>query len=272
MSKAIKHIQAGLLHIEVLGRIPEGKRKRRSVRAKATPPAQQFYNLKHSWQELELTIAANFGARDWVFTFTYDDSCLPPDKKRAGDLFQRFIRRLRRVRKRRGQALRYIFVTEGFHSKSKSGPFEADGTLEDRRIHHHCILNCTGPGDLEEILSLWQYGGCIRAEPIDVHYYRDLAKYLTKEAREFGRPRPGERTWRGSRNLRKYQVEYIEIPTESVTLSPPYGAVDYTQFGERNPYGYGGCVGARYLLFPEPETQTYSYTQGRRPPPNNFYP
>ena len=44
-------------------------------------------------------------------------------------------------------------------------------------------------------------------------------------------------------------------------------AVDYAQFGEQNPYGYGVCVGARYLLFPKAEASTYSYSQGRRPPP-----
>ena len=51
MAKAIKHIQAGLLHIEVLGTVPEGKKRRRAARAGPTPPAQQFYNLKHAWQD-----------------------------------------------------------------------------------------------------------------------------------------------------------------------------------------------------------------------------
>lgn len=270
MAKAIKHIQAGLLHIEVLGTVPEGKKRRRAARAGPTPPAQQFYNLKHAWQELELKIAANFAGRDWVLTFTYDNAHLPPDKAAAGMQLQKFLRRLRAVRRRRGESLKYIFVTEGFHARDRDGPFFEDGALEDRRIHHHVLLNSTGPGDLEEFRSLWQCGGYVRAEPLDVHYYRELAKYLTKEARQFGRPKPGERTWRASRNLAKYQVDYIDLPTDSVTLAPPYGAVDYTRFGEQNPYGYGVCAGARYLLFPAPEAPVYSYTQGRRPPPNNF--
>ena len=106
-------------------------------------------------------------------------------------------------------------------------------------------------------------GGYIRAEPVDVHYYRELAKYLTKEAREFGRAKPGERTWNKSRNLKAYDVEYIEIPSDSVTLSPPPGAVDYVQFTERNPFGFADCVGARYLLFEEEHPPEYSYTSGR---------
>ena len=135
--------------------------------------------------------------------------------------------------------------------------------VEDRRLHHHVVINTTGIDDLEEIRSLWQGGGYIRAEPLDVHYYRELAKYMTKEAREFGRPKPGERTWRASRNLQKPVVEYIEIPSDSVTLAPPYGAVDYEPFSEKNPYGYADCIGARYLLFPEREHIAYSYNQPR---------
>ena len=118
-------------------------------------------------------------------------------------------------------------------------------------------------GDLDELRSLWTGGGYIRAEPLDVHYYRELAKYLTKEAREFGRPRPGERTWRASRNIPKPQVEYIEIPSDSITLAPPSGAVDYEPFAVSNPYGFAACVGARYLLFPQRERAAHSYNQPR---------
>ena len=154
-------------------------------------------------------------------------------------------------------------MTEGFHEKRENDWLEGDGSLEDCRLHHHVVINTTGGGDLEEIRSLWHGGGYIRAEPLDVHYYRELAKYLTKEAREFGRPKPGERTWRASRNLQKPVVEYIEIPSNSVTLAPPHGAVDYEQFCEANPYGYGESIGARYLLFPAREQVEYSYTKAR---------
>lgn len=276
MAKAIKHIRAGLLHIEVIGSVPEPQpgRRGRAGRSRPTSLAQQFYNNKCSWRELELLLAASYGSRDLVLTFTYDDAHLPPDKRSAGVCMQKFFRRLRAVRRRRGQELKYIFVTEGFHGRGEDDTFGGDGKLEDRRIHHHVVINSTGPGDLEEIRSLWQYGGYLRAEPVDVHYYRELAKYLTKEAREFGRAKPGERTWRASRNLTKYEVEYIEIPSDSVTLAPPAGAVDYVQFCEHNPYGFADCIGARYLLYEDRDEPEYSYTRSRKesPPPNNFQP
>ena len=265
MAKAIKHITAGLLHIEVIGNVPDRPpgRKGRAARCNATSPAQQFYNDKCSWRELELMIAGNFGRRDLVLTITYDDRHLPADKGEAADFLKKFIRKFRAARRMRGEELRYVYVTEGWHEKRENDWLEGDGSLEDRRLHHHVVINTTGGDDLEEIRSLWQGGGYIRAEPLDVHYYRELAKYLTKEAREFGRPKPGERTWSASRNLRKPVVEYSEIPSDSVTLAPPYGAVDYEQFCEANPYGYGECIGARYLLFPARAKAEYSYTRPR---------
>ncbi len=266
MARAIKHIKAGLLHVEVIGTIPEREPgRRRGGRCRPTCAAQQFYNDKCSWRECELQLAANFSGRDLVLTLTYGDARLPADKRAADKEFQKFVRKLRTARRRRGEELRYIYVTEGWHGKAEDEYFGGDGRLEDKRLHHHLVANSVGPGDLEEIRSLWEPvgGGYVRVEPVDVHYYRELAKYLTKEVREFGRAKPGERVWRASRNLKKYEVEYIEIPSDSVTLAQPPGAVDYVQFSERNPYGFADCVGARYLLYEETPPE-YSYTSGRK--------
>lgn len=266
MAKAIKHIRAGLLNIEIIGTIPESciGKKDRAGRSRPTSAAQQFYNAKLSWRELELMTAANFGGKDWFITYTYDDSHLPKNKEAAADCLKKHFRSLRDVRRRRGQELKYIYVTEGFHGRREDEYFGGDGALEDKRFHHHVVLNSVSECDLEEIKSLWKGGGYIKAEPIDIHYYQELAKYMTKEAREFGKGKPGERTWVGSRNLTKYEVEYIEIPSDSVTLSAPPDAVDYSQFHEKNPYGFSDCIGARYLVFPVEPFRDYSYNRGRR--------
>lgn len=274
MAKAIKHIRAGMLNIEVIGTIPDKKpgSSRRAPKSAPTCAAQQFYNHKMSWRELELIIAANFGSKDYFLTFTYDDAHLPESKDAAAETFKKFVRRLRGARKKRNEDLWYLFNIEGFHGKQSDDVFGCDGDLEDCRIHHHVLINSVGPGDLEEYRSLWPYGGYMRAEPVDVHYYQELAKYMTKESREYGRAKPGEHMWHGSRNLKKYEVEYIEIPTDSVTLTPPPDAVDYQQFHEKNPYGFADCIGARYLIYAAPAHQLYSYAQQRRRggPPNNF--
>lgn len=269
MAKRLKRVRAGLLNYEFLVSLPDkGDTPRvRAAKKAASTAAQLYMNLKNSWRELELKIAANFGPRDYVVTFTYDDPHIPADKAKGGSNFQKFIKKLRATRRKRGQELKYVFTTEGFHSKAEYSFLQEDGHLEDRRIHHHAVINCTGPGDYDEIVSLWHGGGYVRIEPLDVHYYRELAKYMTKEAREFGKPKPGERTWRGSRNLKKYEVEYTDIPVDSMTLAPPFGAVDYESFGEANPYGYAMFIGARYLLYKESDPGL-SYTTGRRGPPS----
>ena len=275
MARAIKHIKAGLLNFEIIGTVPEASpvRQRRSGRCCATCAAQQFYNDKCSWRELELKLAANYRSRDYVVTGTYDNAHLPRNKAETKKCCYKYLRRLRDVRRKRGQDLRYVYVAEGWHGKADDEYFGGDGRLEDKRFHNHMVINGCGPGDLEEIRSLWPYGGYVRIEPVDVHYYRELAKYLTKEAREFGRAKPGEKVWSPSRNLIKYEVEYIDIPSDSVTLSAPPGAVDYVQFSERNPYGFADCIGARYLLFPDEASPGYSYTKGRKPKKlNNFLP
>ena len=116
MARAIKHIKAGLLHVEVIGTIPEREPgRRRAGRCRPTCAAQQFYNNKCSWHELELKLATNFGGRDWVLTLTYDDGHLPPDKRSADKFLQKFFRKLRTARRRRKEELRYIYATEGWH-------------------------------------------------------------------------------------------------------------------------------------------------------------
>lgn len=262
--KAIKHIRAGLLNIEVIGTIPDGsqKKRRRGARTKTTSAAMQFYNNKCSWQELELIIANNFGKGDTVVTLTYDDTHLPDNKNMAKQQIRKFLRKLREVRKRRGEELRYIYVTEGFHRAEDSTPFGQDTSWENGRLHHHMVVNGR---EVEELRSLWECGE-IRAEPVDIHYYRELAKYLTKEAREFGRAKPGERTWCCSRSVdRRIAVAYIELSLDGITLTAPEGAIDYIQFHEKNPYGYADCIGARYLLYPVEIRPTPCYAIGRKP-------
>lgn len=260
--KAIKRIRAGLLNYEILGKVPEPKERRgRAPRSRATCAAQLFYNNKRSWQEAELVIAKNFGSGDMVVTYTYDEEHLPKSKAGAQKCLHKHFRKLRTALRRRGIELKYLYVTEGFHDKMENEYFNDDGEMENRRWHHHVVVNAS---DADELRSLWEYG-YVRVEPLNVHYYQELAKYLTKEAREFGRAKPGERTWNSSRNLdRKVEVEYIDIPIESVTLTAPEGAIDYTQFHEKNPYGYADCIGARYLLYPKETPPPLSYAAGRK--------
>lgn len=264
MAKRLKLVSAGPLRYESLVPItvPENGGKRRSKLRQVSSAAQQFMNLKNSWRELELLIAENFRAGDLVVTLTYDNPHLPETKPAANALFQKFVRKLRATRRSRGAELKYIYVTECLHGKEEDEYFGSDSSWEDRRMHHHVILNAAG-SDYEDIRSLWEYGGHIRIEPLDIHFLTELAKYMTKEARDFGRGRVGERTWKGSRNLKPYKVEYDDV-RDSMTLAAPPGAVDFTRREEANPEGYGEMVCTRYLLLEPDPVPEYSYNRGRR--------
>ena len=63
--KVLKHITAGLLHLEVLGRVPDtaGEQKRRGGRSAPTSMAQQFYNDKCSWRELGMYFSRSTSER-----------------------------------------------------------------------------------------------------------------------------------------------------------------------------------------------------------------
>lgn len=267
MATVIKHTIAGPFHERIKAEVPEETLlpKRRGARVNPTSLAQLFYNDKRSWMELRLWIAANFGKDALVVTLTYLDEFLPPDKKRAEQgAMKKFIRRMRSARKRREKEWKYIYCTEGFHGISFSDFFGEDKYLEDRRVHHHMIVNGGSLEDCDEIRSLWPGGGYVRIEPFEVRYCTALAKYMTKEAREFGRAKPGDRTWKRSMNLTKYQVEYNAVLENGLGLQPPAGAVDYEAFHEKNPHGFSDHIGDRYFLFESPPLPLRSYAEESR--------
>ena len=212
MAKRLKIITAGRLVIVGCYTIPTPRsteRERRALR-EISSAAQERMNLKRSWQKLEVELAANFTRRDLHLVFTYDDDHLPPSRTEAVKLLKKLIRLLRDHRKARGQETRYIYVTEQL-------------SAEGGRLHHHMILNSTG-ADLEVIQSLWPYGA-VELEPLDLWQgYEALAKYLTKESRECGKPESGARTWAASIGLKKAKVE-SEVVRDNLTVAPPPGAI-----------------------------------------------
>lgn len=88
---------------------PRARREKR----KCTSAARQRMNLKRAAQKLELSLAANFGQRDLVLSLGYDDAHLPETREAAVACLRKLLRQLRTVRKRNGQELKYIYVTEG---------------------------------------------------------------------------------------------------------------------------------------------------------------
>ena len=225
MAKRIKTITAGRLVIVGCYTIPTPRssdRERRALR-EISSAAQERMNLKRSWQKLEVELAANFTRRDLHLVFTYDDDHLPPNREEARKRLKKMIRLLRDHRKARGQETRYIYVTEQL-------------SAEGGRLHHHMILNGTG-ADLEVLRSLWPYGE-VELETLDLwEGYEALAKYLTKEPREVGRPEPGKKSWTSSLNLVKPKVERETVKDNLTIVAPPGAIILSAPPPKRNEFG-----------------------------------
>lgn len=219
-----KRIQAGRLVREVLwsAAYPSDTPKARAEKARCSSAARQAINDRCSWEKLKMVLAANFGYNDLVITLTYDDSHLPPNVMEARKRLKRFFGDLRAHRRSRGQELAYVYNIETLHG--------------DGRIHHHLVLNGTGQ-DYELIRSLWVYGTDLEFSRIETWGYEELAKYLTKEPREYGRNCVGDRSWVGSRGLRKPDVQPTEWVNADMRLEPPVNAHVLRTQSLRNEWG-----------------------------------
>lgn len=220
----LKTVVAGSFVRSVLwsGAFPRDNPKARAEKAKFSSAARQAINDRTSWEKLKSTLQANFSETDLVVTLTYDDDHLPPNSMGARKNLKAFFANLRKHRKARGEDVLYVYNIEMLHG--------------DGRIHHHVVLNGTG-NDFEAIRSLWAYGNDIEFSIIDEWGFEELAKYLTKEAREKGRMAVGDRSWVGSKNLKKPEVSPTEWVNGDVELKPPINAYVIKSHTIQNEWG-----------------------------------
>lgn len=252
--KRLKMIYAGRLTLGLVYIPPRPRDKEhiRQARQRTSSAGRKALNLKASCHRLELLLAANFEKGDAVITLTYDQQNLPPNKKEAVKRVKKLLARLRQSKKAQGQTLRYIYVTEGAHSGG--------------RLHHHMVLG-GGQQDLQLLQSLWPYGSHLHVESLEIYGgYEPLAMYLTKEPREQGRPKPGERMWSASRNLTKPR-ETNQWMDEAATLTPPPGAIVLDSSSKRNEFGE--FLYLKYLT-PEPKPRKTRPPRGKKAKPFYF--
>ena len=220
----LKIVQAGSLWMAVQYTAIHGSDpgQRREMKSMISTPARESLNAKLSWQRLMLILAANFRSTDLVVTLTYRDANLPRHREEAIRRMKYFIRLLRKARKARGDPLKYVYTTEGYHSAG--------------RLHHHLIINATGD-DYEMIRELWHRNGDnVDFEPFGRDGPERWGKYLTKEPREKGRRHVGDRTWSASRNMLKPEID-SRFVTQGTALTPPPGAFVLDKTECENCYG-----------------------------------
>ena len=235
MAKTLKQVRAGRLVYAVVYTAPSiaDAPRIRQQKQRASCEAREKLNARTSFQKLERLLAANFDNGDLWVTLTYTDEKLPYSRDRAVQRFQRFSSNLRKQRKKRKEDLRYIYVTEGDYPGG--------------RLHHHFVTNSTGE-DLEEIKRIWNQGDVeIERLTFDANNtYEALSVYMTKEPREHGHPKVGERMWTPSLGLRRPEPETITVP-DYLTLSAPPDAVAI-EYQPPTKNGFGEYSWIKYLL------------------------
>lgn len=156
------------------GRRASGRGKKR----KPTSSAQKKLNQRHREQKLARLLHSNFTPDDLELNLSY--TVQPESDEEAARLLRNYIRRIQRLRKKRGlPPLKYIAVTE----RGKKGG----------RYHHHITIS--GGIDRDELESLWGLGYAnSRRLQFTENGLAGLAHYITKSP-------VGSKAWNASKNL-----------------------------------------------------------------------
>lgn len=180
----------------------------RGERRLASSLIRERQNDIASWLKLELLLYANFSPDDWFVTLTYRNEDLPPNWRAAKKNPPACLRVIRETRRPAGLPCGYVYVHEALHG--------------DQRPHHHMVIHAAD-GDRSLIEAAWRFGTVDIVTIEDFGGYQKLAAYITKEPREKGKPRPGERMWTPSKGLiRPDRIE--EIVEDDYQYEPPFGA------------------------------------------------
>ena len=224
MAKTYRQITvtAGALQKRILIPVVRGGTKEaRAAKKKLSDPGLQARNGRHSWEKLEMQLAANYDTHDLWLTLTVADEAALTKKQRTA-LAKKFIAALRALRRSKKRELRCHWVWEN--------------DLGRGRWHLHIVLNSTGD-DLDDIRSCWELGE-FELEPLRVDggewTYERLARYMCKE-RDPDK-KPGLHTWHHTRNIHYPEIEEILVEADE-TLQAPRGSVVLETVRKSNRFG-----------------------------------
>lgn len=244
-SYTLRILTAGRLQKRILTpRIQRGDSDRaRAAKKKKQSEGQRLRNVRHSWEKLELQLAANYDSRDLWIVGTFRDGEEPTTEAQRAAISTEFNRRMRAERRKVKAEWRCHWNWE---NKSDEG-----------RWHTHIAANATGD-DLETLQRCWTWGK-IRVEPLRIDggewSYEKLARYLCKER---SAKKPGEQCWHHTRNIRRVEVETYAVEADE-TLQAPRGAVVLDSLRSADRYGR-----LEYLKLLLPETRRAPRARRRR--------
>ena len=168
------------------------KNELRKAKSQITREAQQRANDERSRIRLTQVIEANFDEKDVALTLSYGGEA--PEPKRVDKDIRNFLERVKRVREKRGlPELKWVMAIGGDEMPAVG--------YSGKRPHVHMIMS--GGIDRDTLEKIWGKGfaNADRLQPNE-NGLGGIARYLTKQKQDRER-KPGAKTWRGSRNLKK---------------------------------------------------------------------
>ena len=192
---------------------PGGKRK---GKFNPTSEMQAKLNDKYSKERLTRLLHLNFTKADYELHLTYADGNLPEDEAQAKKDVQNFIRRAKRLYKKAGIELKYIWVTE----KGK----------KSERIHHHITLS--GGVDRTALENLWVLGMAnTKALKFTKDGLKGLSHYITKQPLYF-------RRYNCSKNLKQPEAHQLKTSISHKLMDALFDEELARQFFEKQYPGY----------------------------------
>lgn len=183
----------------VFGRDDEARA--RAARKNETPEKQKRLNRQRAERYITQLADANFTEKDIELTLTYRDH-FNLDFEQCQKDVQNFIRRIKRYREKKGmEPLKYIYTIEG--------GFERKNGYGTTNLHCHMMMNGGVSRDLLE--EIWEcgYANTKQLQPDEDRGLEELAKYMIKESKAYGR------RFCHSRNLKKPQVKTRDARTSN---------------------------------------------------------
>ncbi|MBQ7887305.1 MAG: hypothetical protein IJ313_10480 [Clostridia bacterium] len=184
--------------------------------------AQAKLNKKNAEKKLKWLLDENFGPCDISITLKYHDHCQPESEKTALKDVQNYIRRIKRLRKKRKlPEIRYVYVIE-----------ETNGA-RGRRFHCHLVMSGDGI-EAGEAICKWTehvkgytYMGQVRPGTNERSTFLEaLAKYMLDDTKAERDPqkdgknpqkRAMKRMWNCSKNLRN-PADYATTADKKISI------------------------------------------------------
>lgn len=180
--------------------------QKRAERRKATPEQMAAANQRAKEKKCRRKLRAHFKKDDYFVTLTYRKDERPQDMAAAKQDVRRFIRRIRKAYKGRGDPLKWIANIEC----GSRGAW-----------HVHLAINRTQDGD-RIISKAWEHGRIMMQLIYEQGKCHKLARYMTKTPRTD--PRLREAHYMSSRNLPVPKPKKKVIRWKSFRrISPPKG-------------------------------------------------